>query len=602
MNKVININLGGRLIPINETAYESLQKYLSVLKQFFSREKGGEEIMQDMEDRIGELLQEKIKRGTASISEIEIEEVKNIMGSPEQITAEAGGNEDAAQDEEKDAKGTPAGEKGEAVKKLSRSKNEKTIGGVCGGLAAYFNIDVTIVRLLFVLVTLFWGTGLLIYLILWLILPAETTPTFTLKKRLYRNMDKKVIGGVCSGIAGYLNIDTVWIRLIFILPFLIGLSSGWLHEVFFLSIGSFPAMILLYIILWIALPKAQSITEKLETEGKKVDINSISEAAKNKPEASKSNKSSGLSFLSFVLKVALGFAGGLILLVLLIIATALISLLIGFTGSSTFLAEPFSQVLLASPTEKILLLISLLFIVFVPLFLLIFLIGRLFSGRKYRLARWWSITMVIIFIAGVFGLFAVAGSVLKDFKSHYETSVQLDLAPINKDTLIIAELPSGHRYGHPSDFINDGLDVEGDLRVRFEKSVDSSFHAVLQKSARGENTTQAQANADKIVFNFQQNGNQLQIPKALDLLHTLPFRNQKATLILSVPAGKWIYFKEVNDDWWEDNYAIRHTNGLSIDITSSRDYSDFSFYKMMPDGHLELQGRSQEKDDDNEYY
>ena len=58
-------------------------------------------------------------------------------------------------------------------KKLYRSNTEKMLGGVCGGLAEYFNIDPTIVRLLFVAATLIGGPGALVYLILWIITPLE---------------------------------------------------------------------------------------------------------------------------------------------------------------------------------------------------------------------------------------------------------------------------------------------------------------------------------------------------------------------------------------------------------------------------------------------
>lgn len=93
MNKIININLAGRLIPINEPAYESLSSYIEVLTQYFSKEEGGDEIVHDREDRIGELFQEKIKKGLVSISVKEVEEIKEIMGSPEQIVDEAGSEE-----------------------------------------------------------------------------------------------------------------------------------------------------------------------------------------------------------------------------------------------------------------------------------------------------------------------------------------------------------------------------------------------------------------------------------------------------------------------------------------------------------------------------
>jgi phage shock protein C len=58
-------------------------------------------------------------------------------------------------------------------RRLQRSRTEKMIGGVCGGLAAYFNVDPTLVRVLWVAITLIAGVGILLYLILWVVMPLE---------------------------------------------------------------------------------------------------------------------------------------------------------------------------------------------------------------------------------------------------------------------------------------------------------------------------------------------------------------------------------------------------------------------------------------------
>src|SRR6218665_868944 len=93
MNKIININLAGRLIPIDEAAYDQLRDYLNRLKVFFSREQGGDEIVRDMEDRMGELFQDKLKKGSPCIMADDIQDMIKIMGSPEQIESEAGEEE-----------------------------------------------------------------------------------------------------------------------------------------------------------------------------------------------------------------------------------------------------------------------------------------------------------------------------------------------------------------------------------------------------------------------------------------------------------------------------------------------------------------------------
>src|SRR3954471_14531659 len=80
MKKIININLSGRVIPIEDTAYESLQRYIESLRRYFAHEEGRDEIINDIESRIAELMNEKIKRGAASVTDADIEEIIQSMG------------------------------------------------------------------------------------------------------------------------------------------------------------------------------------------------------------------------------------------------------------------------------------------------------------------------------------------------------------------------------------------------------------------------------------------------------------------------------------------------------------------------------------------
>src|SRR5688572_1227934 len=80
MKKIININLSGRVIPIEDAAYESLQKYIESLRRYFASEEGRDEIINDIESRIAELMNDKIKKGQSAISEADIEEIIGAMG------------------------------------------------------------------------------------------------------------------------------------------------------------------------------------------------------------------------------------------------------------------------------------------------------------------------------------------------------------------------------------------------------------------------------------------------------------------------------------------------------------------------------------------
>lgn len=126
------------------------------------------------------------------------------------------------------------------IQRLYRSRKSKVIGGVAGGLGEYFNVDPLWIRLLFIISVLFGGFGLLMYVILWVIIPlAPANEHQHLEvKHLYRSRKERMLAGVCGGLSEYFNIDPTWVRLLFVLLLLFGLGFG----------------LLLYFILWIIVP------------------------------------------------------------------------------------------------------------------------------------------------------------------------------------------------------------------------------------------------------------------------------------------------------------------------------------------------------------
>src|SRR5512144_38376 len=87
MKKIININLSGRVIPIEDSAYEKLQAYIESLRRYFINEEGRDEIINDIESRIAELMNEKIRRGADSVTDADIDEIISSMGRPEDFDA-----------------------------------------------------------------------------------------------------------------------------------------------------------------------------------------------------------------------------------------------------------------------------------------------------------------------------------------------------------------------------------------------------------------------------------------------------------------------------------------------------------------------------------
>ncbi|MDR1454500.1 MAG: PspC domain-containing protein [Tannerella sp.] len=174
MKKTLTVNLGGIVFHIDEDAYQLLENYLSNLRIHFSREEGSDEIMNDFEARISELLHERIKLGFQVISIEHVEEVVRRMGKPEEIFA-GDGKEPHVEEKRNTVFSEPATK---VKKRLMRDPDDCMLGGVASGLAAYFGCDVTVVRLLWVV--LFFlplppPSMLIIYLILWLCVPKART-------------------------------------------------------------------------------------------------------------------------------------------------------------------------------------------------------------------------------------------------------------------------------------------------------------------------------------------------------------------------------------------------------------------------------------------
>ena len=166
MNKTININLGGIFFHIDELAYQKLKRYLDAIRKSLSDDpQGRDEILNDIELRIGELLSERIVNERQVINESDIDEITKIMGKPEDYLVD----EELFEDQQSYRPTSSS-------KKLFRDNEDKFLGGVCAGLAHYFGIDALWVRILWLILVFFFGTGILIYIILWILIPvAETT-------------------------------------------------------------------------------------------------------------------------------------------------------------------------------------------------------------------------------------------------------------------------------------------------------------------------------------------------------------------------------------------------------------------------------------------
>ena len=204
MKKTLTVNLGGTVFHIDEDAYRLLDNYLSNLKIHFRKEAGADEIIDDIERRISELFAEKLTAGSQVITITDVEEVIARMGKPEDMEAE------------NDSEPSIGNATRTTIhRRLYRNPDDKLLGGVISGMAAYWGWDVTLLRLL-LLVVLICGVGTLIpvYIVCWLVIPEARTAAEKLSMRgeavTVENIGKTVTDGfekVANGVNDYMKSD-----------------------------------------------------------------------------------------------------------------------------------------------------------------------------------------------------------------------------------------------------------------------------------------------------------------------------------------------------------------------------------------------------------
>lgn len=193
MKKTLTVNLGGTVFHIDDDAYRLLDNYLNNLKMHFSKEAGADEIVDDIEHRISELFAEKLSAGQQVITLADVERVIARMGNPEEMESE-GEESPHASAAHTDGKGTTVRHR------LYRNPDDKILGGVISGMAAYLDWDVTLLRLVLFVVLIFgYGTLIPVYIICWLIIPEARTATEKLSMRgeavTVENIGKTVTDG-----------------------------------------------------------------------------------------------------------------------------------------------------------------------------------------------------------------------------------------------------------------------------------------------------------------------------------------------------------------------------------------------------------------------
>ncbi|MEO7523542.1 MAG: PspC domain-containing protein, partial [Ferruginibacter sp.] len=574
MKQVININFQGRVVPIEVTAFEILKEYTESLSRYFANEEGKEEIINDIESRIGELFQERLKNGSTCITDDDVNAIIRSMGRPEDFETEEikpGTTENTRQHAEQSQAGPTAGfNTTETHKRLYRDENEKIIGGVCSGLANYFGIDIVVVRIVFVLLGIGFGFGIITYLVLWVAVPSTaSTQIGSMRKKLYRNSDDKIIAGICSGIGNYFGINA-WIpRVLFLIP-LLGFISRWSHWgegdfPDFLRVGFSPGALIVYIILWLVIPEAFSTTEKLEMKGEKVDMNSIKNsvmeemkgvqqrAGKFTKEAQERSKTFGAE-VGGVARRGGRSLGDIIVLLFKILAYFILGC-IGFAlvvglfvfGVFSIGVFPLKDFVLTDGWQNIFAWGTLIFFIAVPIIGIITWIVRKIAKIKSN-RKTMRLTFLGLWLIGLFCFISLIFSVGRDFRtvnSLNEQEIILSNPAINKlEITTVAPEQKFHRNRwfrmEPFQGLIEDTAMVQNISVHIVKSPNDSFRVTMLKMVNGRTKRYADTLASLINFNVTQRDSLLVIDRGIAITRQDKFRNQRIILTVYVPVGKQI--------------------------------------------------------------
>jgi len=507
MNRTITMNLGGIIFHIEEDAYDRLNKYLSTIKGYFKESEGCDEIMHDIEARIAEMLQGKVSNIKQAVLLADVEAVTAVMGKPEDFAGESGGSEQQ--------------------NKSSNSANSDGSSNAQSGR----------------------------------------------RRRVFRDTDEKIVGGVCSGIANYFDLDPIWLR-----------------GAFAISLFVFGTGFLLYVILWIIIPEAKTTAEKLEMRGEKVDINNIGKAVNEEFEGFKkrmndfsndvkspqnkermrSTMQKIVAFIGEVLRSFIKFLGKGVAFFLTFIGIALmIGLLATIFGRGTisvfdspgasihFSLYELSSAILPDSVPISLVVIGIILLFGVPLISMIYRgVKFLFNiKQKNRIVKY---TANVLWLFGLALVVYIGIQIGTDFSEEASVRQNMNIIQPKGNTLYVDLKPSSEddleiTYNHHHKIrLGDWTMISKDENkfrlgypvMNIVPSTTDNFELVAVKSAQGVDRKEAEYRAKKIDYSINQVDSTIQFSSYFDIDNADKLRGQDVKLVLKVPVNKVIFLSK----------------------------------------------------------
>lgn len=487
MNKTLTINISGIVFNIEEDAYEALKSYLGKIKRHFSSEEGCEEIVADIESRLAEILKAKIHAGKQVLVMADINEAIAVMGQPEDFA-------DSNTHEEN---------------KKQETHGHATAQGYYGNK----------------------------------------------RRRVFRDPDSKILGGVCSGIGNYFDIDPLWIRLGLVIMFF-GFGSG----------------LLLYIILWIIIPEARTTAEKLEMRGEPVDVNTISKTIKDETEnlknkardfgnnvrdhvTNKDNTGKFVDLLRQIFGTLINILGRLIGLFFVFIGIVVfIGLVMGLFGFGKFWnlnKGEFMSNVAGADFPAFWAEMGILMAIGIPFAMLVYKGLKMLLGIKYH-NRWLNIGAGILWVIGLCLSICIGGSFANEFSEETTLKQQTEARWPSSDTLYLQASANYTKSESDIDFWWNGAhwivnkhDKNSTwwnkARVRIIPSQNDSLYVFIIKEARGAEKADAARRAKNISYTLHQQDSALVLDKYSAFPGSDIFRSQKVQVLIKMPKNKVVY-------------------------------------------------------------
>ncbi|MBC7446762.1 MAG: PspC domain-containing protein, partial [Hymenobacteraceae bacterium] len=559
---------------IEEDGYEILRRYLAEVKQHFSTYAGHEEIVADIEARIAELFAARLTPGKQVIS---LEDVLAVTAQLGRVSEFELPDDEDAPASATTARPLPFGSQPAteptAPRRLFRDEANKKIAGVAAGLGHYFNVNPLWIRLAFVFVALldshmlgnwdrhldfnFSGLSFLSYLILWIVMPKQTglpvaggpdTRGPGAGRKLFRDTQAGSVGGVAAGLAWYLKLDVTLVRVLFVVLTLAG-GSGFL----------------LYLILWIVVPEARSLTDQLEMRGEDVTLSNIASSASADPTGAgrarvvqdnlSSIGSSIAPIFRFLFTIVAWFAAFVLLCIaigLLIGTGAVLGIVLGVFSDGGLVHTGDIPVELLRATLPTWGLVAGFVTALVPTIGLIALAVRLFTKRPLLSASA-RLTLFGIWLLAMIGVVAAVGRVKRDFREQTEVTTRQQL-DVTTPVVVLDALPRE---------TSDLLEIH-DFAVRRADS-GSTPSLSLRVSARGATLEAARIAAEMVEYQSRAADSVITLPGEFRYREGAVWRQQEADLVLNLPADRRYRLTEaftnmLDSDVYDERFSYDNKN------------------------------------------